>query len=1165
MRFIRLQNAVLALGLLTMAGVFANFLAPVAIAQSTVSGEITGTVTDISGAVVPKATVTLTSADLGVKSVTTTSSTGTYRFPLLRPATYKVTATATGFGMSSREAVVNLGQVTPVNIQLGVAGKAETIAVEADTELIHSESANLAETIDAKQVELLPNSGNDMTNFALTTPGVALSTGGGYGNFTSNGIGGMSNLYTVNGNDYNDPYLNLNNSGSSNMLLGSNEVQEASIVTNGYTAQYGRAAGTNMNFTTKSGTNKFHGDLIWNWNGTALNANDWFNKPNDILQTTTASPRPHAVSNQWAGDVGGPILKNKLFFYYDNEGIRYVLPSGSTIYIPSPAYQAAAIANLKIVSPQSVAFYQKAFAAYNGASGYSVATPVTSDVNLGCGDIYIDDSVKDSPTYGQPIGTTLDGIPLGTTCALQFRSNVNNLNTERLQTIRVDVNPNSKDKLNFRYKGDRGVQATSTDALNSAFSANSVQPSNEAQANWTRILNGNMVNQFIASDLHYVAKFGPPNLAAAEAVFPTSWYFSDGLFSTLGGTGTTTGFSAYPSGRVVEQYQFVDDFTWTKGSHGIKAGVNFRREDISDYSGSSGLTGLTTNGSMKSFTSGVVDGGNFSQSFSTAPEVPVASFSLGLYIQDEWRLNNKLKVTLALRADSNSNEVCQKNCFSRPTTSFESMDHTATTPYNTSIKAVKQVFQGLEPLVWGPRAGFDWTPFGEKTVIRGGFGLFADLYPGLLGSRAIVNLPNVSSFTITSGPISPDASGSVFSQASASNTALQSGYSSGGTLATIQQAVKAAGSTFSTPSLTAFATRVVNPKYLKWNLEIEHSIGVKTAVSVNYAGNHGYDLFTQNRSLNAYCTVAKCPNGFEDLPSAAPDPRFSNIREYDNGGIANYAGLTGSIKQRVTKGFTGTLNYTWSHTLDELYEGGIEPFNNLENPSLTVAIDPVNVRKYNYASADQDIRSLLSANFYWDLPFKTRDANLNEVFGGWTLSGTVQRTSGTPFSAYYTTIDTSLLSNAANARVLAQMNTAGTGNCGRPDYNSPCFKASQFQKEVDADPTANPPTPGVPFQMAWGGGYNKRRNNFTGPGYFDTDLTLAKRIHVTENGLIFSFAAEAINFFNHPNFDRPIGSLSNPNFGVIMQTVGQPNSPYGNFQGSAANGRIIEAVLKVKF
>jgi len=131
----------------------------------------------------------------------------------------------------------------------------------------------------------------------------------------------------------------------------------------------------------------------------------------------------------------------------------------------------------------------------------------------------------------------------------------------------------------------------------------------------------------------------------------------------------------------------------------------------------------------------------------------------------------------------------------------------------------------------------------------------------------------------------------------------------------------------------------------------------------------------------------------------------------------------------------------------------------------------------------------------------------------------------------------------------------GTGSCGRPNTNSPCFTSSQFQKHSAT----------VPYQMAWGGGYNMRRNNFTGPGYFDSDLTLLKNVRVSEKGVVFSFGAEAINFFNHPNFDRPVGSLSSGSFGKITETVGQPNSPYGNFQGSAANGRIIESELKVKF
>ncbi len=1109
------------IGLLCFAMI--TFLALTCSAQNIVSGEITGTVSDPSGAVVPNATVALKSVDTGETQTTKTAAAGSFRFPLLRPGNYQVTATAPGFNPVTRTVVVALGQVTSAPIQMAVAGSTQTVEITAEAPLLHTEDANLTQTYDVKQVQLLPNAGGDLTNYALTTPGVVVSTGGGYGNFTSNGIGGMSNLYTINGNDYNDPYLNLNNSGASNMLLGANEVQEVSVVTNGYTAQYGRVAGSNLNYTTKSGSNQFHGNANWLWNGALLNANDWFNNNTD-------TPRPHAVSNQWAGSFGGPIKKNKIFFFYDNEGIRYVLPSGGPVFIPSANFEKAVLANLSANQPSSVPFYSKAFQVYNGASGFSRAVPVTNadDTSgaLGCGDI----------------GTTLYDPAVSGPCAMKFQDTVNNLNTERLQSIRIDVNLTQKDNLNFRYKQDRGVQATSTDPINNAFSANSVQPEDDGQFNWTHTLNDHMVNQFIASGLYYSAIFGPPNFAGATAVFPTSIAFGDGLFNGLGN------FANFPQGRNVAQYQFIDDFSWTKGNHGIKFGGNFRRNDIGDFSGSPLRTGQITENSMTSFFNGVIDGGTFTQRFSKSLEFPVAYYSLGLYAQDEWAISPRLKLTFGLRMDRNSNMVCQRNCFARPTSDFLSMSHDPNTPYNQTIKNVTQAFPNLESAVWGPRVGFAWNPMGDgKTVVRGGFGLFSDLYPALLGSRVLTNLPNVVSFTITSGPISPDANNSVWAQAAANNAALQSAYNNGGTLASIKSVLPS----FTAPNLTLFGSNIVNPKYLKWNFEIERAIGDKSSVSVNYVGNHGYDLFLTQQAYNAYCTTTKCPNGFENLPTSAPDTRFANVTQYQNGGRANYDGLSVSATRRLTAGFTGSFNYTWSHTLDDIYEGGIEPLNALANPSLRTVIDPFNVDKYNYASADQDIRHVISANYYWELPFKSTNGFLNNVIGGWMWSGVVLHNTGSPFSVYYTSITSSVLGNASNGRALGVMLTPGTGNCGGPT-GAPCLLKSQFLA------TTSPAL----HQTTWG---SNARNFFRGPGYFDSDMSLTKSFRLTEKGLTLSLGANAYNIFNHPNFDRPTGSLSSGLFGTIWETVSAPNSPYGNFQGAAVSGRILQSNLKVTF
>jgi len=350
-------------------------IAPPGLAQSIISGEITGTVTDSTHAVVPNATVTLLGAESGFNATTTTSSSGTFRFPLLRPGTYTVTVTANNFRTSKRDVVAAVGQVIDVPVQLEVGPTTETVEVTATQPALETENANLATTYSPNQIENIPSPGGDLTNFALTAPGIVLSTGAGFGNFTAHGLPGTSNLYTINGGDMNDPYNNLNNSGSSNNMLGQNEIQEVALVTNGYTGQYGRAASVNMNFTTKSGSNSFHGNAKWDWNGRYLNANDWFNNAN-------GTARPFANSNQWGGSFGGPILKNKLFFFYDNEGLRYVLPGGGPVYIPTAQWAAAVQANIDATQPAESAFYRNIFNLYAGAPGGNAATNRTSTSNV---------------------------------------------------------------------------------------------------------------------------------------------------------------------------------------------------------------------------------------------------------------------------------------------------------------------------------------------------------------------------------------------------------------------------------------------------------------------------------------------------------------------------------------------------------------------------------------------------------------------------------------------------------------------------------------------------------------------------------------------------------------------------------------------------------------
>ncbi len=1100
-------------------------------AQSVVSGEIGGLVTDPTGAAVPNASVSLSSSETGFNESTTTGSSGTFRFALLKPGSYTLSVSVTGFRTVKLTVTASLGQVTTTPVKLEVGTQSQTIEVTSESPLLHTENANLATTVDEKTIELRPSPGQDITNYAMTSPGVTLRTGAGYGNFTANGMPGTSNLYTVNGNDYNDPYLNLNNSGASNLLLGANELQEITIVTNGYTGEYGRQAGANVNYTTKSGSNKFHGNGTWFWNGRYLNANDWFNNGGgDPTIASAQAPRPFANSNQWAGSFGGPIKKDKLFFFYDNEGLRYVLPSGGTpTVVPSKAFETAVLANLNATNPSAVPFYTTIFNVYNGAPGAGSAVPLNGAA--GCGKF-------------TGLGTTA--------CADTFRSAQNNLNTERLMSVTVDYNMTSKDTLKFRYKQDRGVQATGTDPINSLFNANSVQPEDDGQMLWTRIINSHTTNQFIASGLYYSAIFGPPNLSGALKLFPTTLQFGDGSFSNLGGTDNN-----YPQGRNVAQYQFVDDFSWTRGNHGIKFGTNFRRNNISSFAAGPNTSGTVQFNSMTDFYNGVLTAANgdfISRSFANAKEQPISYYSLGLYIQDEWRATNKLKLTLAMRADRNSPEICHHNCFSRLANPFGSIPHDSngTLPYNLAVvTGLNQAFPKLEKVLFSPRGGFAYS-VNNGLVIRGGVGLFTDLYPGFLADRFITNLPNVSSFTVSGStgndniPIAPGTSlnGVVdgFSQVAASNTALHNLFASGGTYNSIKAAL--APIPFARPNFNSVDTNVRNPKYLEWNLMVEKSIGTRNSFALNYVGNHGYDLFTPNQGLNTFCTLgaASCP---ASLPTVRPDNRFNNVGEISNSGYSNYDGLTATFTRRLTHGLQGTVNYTYAHSLDTLSNGGLLPYSTQTGgDSFRTQFDPYNLRHPNYGNSDYDFRHSLSATYFYELPFKSQNHFMNAAIGGWGFSQTIFYRSGEPFSVYASGSSYGL-SSGTNTRVLVDY-LGGPSTCTDPRHQ--CFTTTTFAA--------------VGAQTNFG---NVSRNFFRGPHYANTDFSIFKSFQIRESGMGFTLVADAFNVFNHPNFANPTPNGVSGLFGFISSTVSEPNSPYGNFQGAAVSGRVLQLGLKFKF
>src|SRR5579864_6790843 len=339
-----------------------------AVAQSLTSGDITGSVTDPSGAAISNAEVTLKNNATGATQTHTTNDQGAYRFSLLSPGTYTLSVAASNFQASQQSASVTVGQTTTLNVQVQVASATESIDVNAGSDVVQTQNADLTTSFSAEQIAQVPNPGNDLSYIVQTSPGAVMNTQGGYGNSSTFGLPATSNLFTVDGMDENDPFLNLNNSGATNLLLGQNDIDQATVVNNGYSGQYGGLAGANVNYITKSGSDKFHGNVLYWWNGRALNANNYFNNQ-------TGTPRPFDNANQWAVSLGGPIRKDKTFFFLNTEGVRVLLPTSTKVNIPSPQFEAATLTHL-LSQPASIPFYQTLFSLWNNAQGAKTAKDV---------------------------------------------------------------------------------------------------------------------------------------------------------------------------------------------------------------------------------------------------------------------------------------------------------------------------------------------------------------------------------------------------------------------------------------------------------------------------------------------------------------------------------------------------------------------------------------------------------------------------------------------------------------------------------------------------------------------------------------------------------------------------------------------------------------------
>jgi len=1108
------------------------------IAQTLTSATVVGTVKDPGGAVLPQVTVNIRQPETNAVFTSLSGKSGEYRFPFLKPGNYEITAEANGLAAEPVRIHLLVGQEQTVDVTLGVKAVQQTVEVNAGNELLQTENGNNLTDFNLHFVENTPVNGGDITNLAFSTPGVRVNVGGGNNNFNVNGLPFSSVLFTYNGADIVEPFGLNNKSGSSNNTLGQNDVAEASVITNAYSAQYGRMAGAQVNYISKSGTNRFHGNLVENYNGDILNANDYFSNASN-------TPRGRAVANQFAGSVGGPIKKDKITFFYNYEGLRYSLPTNKVVSVPSPELQNYVLAH---VPATSVPYYQDLFKLYSAAPGISRAVPVTNGSgqlqdgtgNQGCG--------KNNGLTGVVVpggnGATFGGAT-GVPCAVAFVSTASSVNTEYLTDGRVDWNINSKQKLYFRISRDSGVQASSTSPISALFNGISPQPWVIPQLNHTYAITPNLVNNLVLNGNYYSAIFyGSSNFKAAQQAIPLAFSFTDG---GAGDAGFQALGPAAPQGRRGQQLGVIDDLSWSHGKHTLQFGVNNRNNRITSTANQAGsIIGTYTFGSVADFAQGnIADAKNFNsftQSFPVLPTVHLRVDSLGFYGQDEWSIRPNLKVTYGARFEYQQNPWCKETCYSRANTAFLAPAYQAgsTVPYNSTLQIGSHTdFKKFEGIIPEPRVAVAFSPYGQgKTVLRGGVGLFANTIAANIAANVYGNAPNKFAPKVTTGTVGlAGDTGSSQAAAVASNDAFQSGFSQGYTLNQLKAAVPA-GVTFSTPTLYVNPDHFHTIKVLEWSFEIEQPLSRHDVASISYSGNHGYNESISNTAANGWAS-----NGFGGLPTSIPDPRFSTVTQVFDRGFSRYNGLTVVERHSLTRNLQGEASYTWSKALQ---------LGTIYNPTVYAlnGLTPTGTTDANYGPTNFDTRHNFTADFVYSTP-RWSDHLANRLLGDWKLGGKVYLYSGRPFTVVNSGISTAnVFSSSFSGNVLADAVDASVvgKHCGASAVNSPCLSTSNFKSAA--------------AQSDWG---NAKPNSFRGPGFASVAAQLGKEIAVAEQTR-FEIGADAYNLLNHPNFGLPNADVNKgQTFGTITTDVSVPTSIYGTGQGAIVSGRVLVVYGKFIF
>ena len=1116
------------------------------------TGEITGTVMDQSGAAVAGATVTAVCPDTNQKRSVTSGNAGEYQLSDMAICVYKVSVSAQGFKTTVRNVTVNVAQETKADFRLALGAQTETIMVEAVSPLVDF-SSGVNNEVDTKAILDLPTEGRDFKSILALTPGVQRSPGGGFLDVSISGQRTTANNYMIDGMPNNDRFYGSEVVGQPGILgvpasvLGNDSISEYTVQQLP-TAENGVKGGAAINVTLKSGTNDFHGTAFY------FGDYDWLNAKNFF------SPETLAYHNHnYGGTVGGPIVKNRTFFFFAFEGQRNKALEPYNLAIPTQGDLAAALADFAnpAVNPNSLPLNTaglnllKFYPCSNGAGAIVSCTPAAANAAV--------------PTGG-------------------FTQTIAVPNTDKMSSyiIRIDHKMNDKMNISGRYMFADSVQSAPTGgytippAPGSGLPIdgfNTIAPTRVqmAGATWTYNLAANKIIDVRFNWSRYAQildpnnKVDPKSLGIDTGPLNPADFGVPVVYATYVTPGYPGGVFGYPlSTRPTQTYDVSTHVTWIKGPHTFKFGGNYQYASTYSLRNRSRTSFDTYQGDFQT----VIDellAGRLDEAARSFGDTSRHLFqpSMGLFFQDEWKITPRVTASYGLRWDVNGAlgdaDKNESNFFPcappEPTVC-------APAGFPNGLVRLQQGFPRLYNLDLkdlGPRAGLAWDIFGNgKTALRIGYSMAYDV-----ANFAAISAPysfqgaRAGAFTNSDlGVFSVDAAAnadpSVLFEAFGPNTCYNPatnttspdfvciGPQPGSPNPTTPFQTFGANPT-GTPPFNIFGTvpNLKTPRIQYYNATIQHELFRNNAITVSYLGSHATDTL-QMRGLNNRpigCngqSTGNCARPFDSVFQDNGVPEFKYVMQLTNDGYQRYNALQATYRQRDWHGLNTTVNFTWSNCIDT----------NSTNRGGTSTV-PIEENPYNPSSnlgpCDTDVRLHFNTGVVYEFP---RWHALGRLGEGWQIGSVVTATTGRPW--------TPLLSTSANRsgqdRVYERPDCSGV----KPIYQ---FSDPNSPSITNADAIFSDPALGTIGTCG--------RNSLRGPKFTQWDFNLNKTTKITER-MSLQVRLEVFNLLNHPNF-KP--SPASSTFGnSAFSTYGQtPDIAAGSPYLSEGGARAAQIGAKILF